>query len=249
MRLELKENEDNKDCENYSHVSGKCVNTTKGGENQNKGLNNYTKTQRDTKKRKDRRNKPKNLASHQTNKEERYIKNTNKNLTYFQTKVISRGLKFIPVNKPNTNRIRRQLLQDFQHFERRMRLKYMFHKKHKEVHPFHVKSNWNPPVQKSVALESFLEEVKMGLDEIKITKPKQNLSRNERKALNEMKQNKEINLKKADKGSTTVVMNTIDKIQEGQIQINDQNNYRPLDNPMVKETHSKVSRLIRLSPW
>jgi len=39
-------------------------------------------------------------------------------------------------------------------------------------------------------------------------------------------------------------MNTIHKIQEGQIQINDQNNYRPLDNPMVKETLSKVSRLI-----
>ncbi|KAL9971793.1 hypothetical protein ACROYT_G018001 [Oculina patagonica] len=92
--------------------------------------------------------------------------------------------------------------------------------------------------------ESFLEEVKMDLAEIKITKPKQNLSRNERKALNELKQFKEINLKKADKGNTTVVMNTIHKIQEGQTQINDQNNYRPLDNPMVKETHSKVSRLI-----
>ena len=148
------------------------------------------------------------------------------------------------MNKPNTDKIRRQLLQDFRHFERRMRLKYMFHRKRKEVHPFHVKSNWNPPVQKSVALESFLEEVKMDLADIKIIKPKQNLSRNERKALNELKQNKEINLKKADKGNTTAVMNTIHKIQEGQIQLNDQNNYRPLDNPMVKETHSKVSRLI-----
>ena len=52
-----------------------------------------------------------------------------------------------------------------------MRLKYMFHRKRKEVHPFHVKSNWNPPVQKSVALESFLEEVKMDLADIKIIKP------------------------------------------------------------------------------
>ena len=86
----------------------------------------------------------------------------------------------------------------------------------------------------------------MDLADIKIIKPKQNLSRNERKALNELKQNKEINLKKAEKGNTTVVMNTIHKIQEGQIQLNDQNNYRPLDNPMVKETHSKVSRLIAL---
>ena len=44
----------------------------------------------------------------------------------------------------------------------------MFHRKRKEVHPFHVKSNWNPPVQKSVALESFLEVVKMDLADIKI---------------------------------------------------------------------------------
>ena len=89
----------------------------------------------------------------------------------------------------------------------------------------------------------------MDLAEIKITKPKRNLSRNERKALNEMKQNKEINLKKADKGSTTVVMNTIDKIQEGQIQINDQNNYRPLDNPMVKETQQGVAFNYSPLPW
>ena len=52
MMIEL--NEDNKDSEEYSHMSGRCVKTTKGGKNQNKELNNYTKTQRDTKKRKER---------------------------------------------------------------------------------------------------------------------------------------------------------------------------------------------------
>ena len=41
-----------------------------------------------------------------------------------------------------------------------MRLKYMFHGKNREVHPFYVKSDWNPPVQPSVALESYLEEIK-----------------------------------------------------------------------------------------
>ena len=39
-------------------------------------------------------------------------------------------------------------------------------------------------------------------------------------------------------------MNKNDKIREGQIQIDDQNNYSPLVEPMVKETHNKVSRLI-----
>ena len=84
----------------------------------------------------------------------------------------------------------------------------------------------------------------MQLAVTKIIKPKHNLSRNERKALNELKHHTEINLKKADKGSTTVVMNKNDKIREGQIQIDDQNNYSPLVQPMVKETHNKVSRLI-----
>ena len=39
-------------------------------------------------------------------------------------------------------------------------------------------------------------------------------------------------------------MNKTDKIREGQIEIGDKHNYRPLFQPMVKETHSKVLRLI-----
>ena len=119
----------------------------------------------------------------------------------------------------------------------------MFHGQNKEVHPFYVKSNWDPAVQQSVALESYLEEVKLQVEEMKIMKPKQNLSRKERKVLNELKQNTDKNLKKADKGSTTVVMNKNDKTREGQIQIDDQSSYRPLPEPMVRETHNKVSLL------
>ena len=112
------------------------------------------------------------------------------------------------------------------------------------VHPFYVKSNWNPPVQRSVALESYLEEVKLQLTEIQITKPKQNLSRDEQKALNELKQNNDINLKKADKGSTTVIMNKTDKIKEGENLLNDEQSYKRLTEPMVKGTHNKVLHFI-----
>ena len=59
-----------------------------------------------------------------------------------------------------------------------------------------------------------------------------------------MKQNKDLNFKKADKGTILVVMDKNDKIQEGQVQINYLNNYKPLDKPIAKETHIKVSRLI-----
>ena len=104
----------------------------------------------------------------------KYVKKlSNRTLPDAQISLISRGLKFIPVNKSiNENKILRQLQRHFENFLRRMRLKYTFHGKNREVHPFYVKSDWNPLVQVSVALESYLEEVKSQLAKIKITKPK-----------------------------------------------------------------------------
>ena len=87
-----------------------------------------------------------------------------------------------------------------------MRLQYIFHGQNKEPHPFHVKSNWMPPVQQSIALESYLESVKTQLADMRINKPKNNLSRNEMAALKELKNNSAINLKKADKGTTERIL-------------------------------------------
>ena len=56
-------------------------------------------------------------------------------------------------------------------------------------HPFYVKSNWEPPVQQSVALETYLEEMKIKLSEIEITEPKLNLPKSECKAIRELKEN------------------------------------------------------------
>lgn len=43
----------------------------------------------------------------------------------------------------------------FNLFVRRMRLQYIYYGKEGEPHPSYVKSDWNPPVQLSVALETF----------------------------------------------------------------------------------------------
>ena len=48
-----------------------------------------------------------------------------------------------------------------------------------------------------MALESYLEELKLLLTEIQITKSKLNLSREDQKELNELKLKNDINLKKA----------------------------------------------------
>ena len=101
----------------------------------------------------------------------------------------------------NENEIKRHLLADFEHFARRMRLQYIFHGNDKGKHPFHVKSNWVQPVQPSVALESYLENVKVRLAKITVQRPKYNLSRKDHIAVKQLKQNTAINLKKPIKGA------------------------------------------------
>ena len=58
-----------------------------------------------------------------------------------------------------------------------------------DLHPFHVKSDWEPPVRPSAALETFLEEVKLELASFELDKPKDNISTRERQALKELSRN------------------------------------------------------------
>ena len=81
-----------------------------------------------------------------------------------------------------------------------MRLQYTFQEEENEPHPFHVKSDCEPPVQLSVALETLLEEVKLELACIEFDKPNDNISTGERQAVKELSRNKSIILEKSDKG-------------------------------------------------
>ena len=186
----LQNSANNKNVEKYNSLISENLTTTTGVQNK-KGYKTNNK-------RKEHRKKmAKKRIETQRKNNEKFIKNfSNQELSDSKVSVISKGLKFVPTPVTDENYIRRQLLLDFEHFARRMRLKYIFHKENKEPYPFHVKSDWNPPVQKSVALESYLERVKIQIAEIKPIKPKNNLSHNEYKALTELKKNTKIVLKK-----------------------------------------------------
>ena len=144
----------NKQSESYPcALLGSLEVRGKGKEN---GRNNKAAKSR---KRKERRKiKDKKCFCNAIDSRRKYIKNlSNEQLTDQQITLLSRGLKFIPIPFTKENLIRRQLLADFNQFARRMRLQYIFHGEESEPHPFHVKSDWKPPVQPSVALETFLE--------------------------------------------------------------------------------------------
>ena len=126
-----------------------------------------------------------------------------------------------------------------------MRLKYMFaNKKKTKPHPFHVKSNWQPPPQPSVALETYLEETKLEIASTVFCPQPDNISAGERAAINALKKNSELNLKKADKGTTLVILNTTQKIEEGLQQLSDDKFYKPLPPPIVVETARKVQNFV-----
>ena len=59
--------------------------------------------------------------------------------------------------------IRRQLMRDFEQFTRRMPLQYIIHGENSDPRPFNVKSDWIPPIQPSVTLQSYLEEIKISM--------------------------------------------------------------------------------------
>ena len=173
----LQNSANNKNVEKYNSLISENLTTTTGVQNK-KGYKTNNK-------RKERRKKmAKKRIETQRKNNEKFIRNfSNQQLSDSQVSILSKGLKFVPTPVTDENYIRRQLLLDFEHFARHMCLKYIFHKENKEPHPFHVKSDWNPPVQKSVALESYLESMKIQLAEIKPMKPKNNLSHSENKAL------------------------------------------------------------------
>ena len=229
----------NKQSESYPSV----LSASKGG--RNKGTKGNTLTVRNHKRRARKNTLQRKKSKETIELRKQHIKNlSDTQLTTEQINLLSRGLKFIPTPVMKENQIRRQLFSDFNQFARRMRLQYIYHDQNTEQHPFHVKSSWIPPIQRSVALETYLEEVKIKLAETPLVKPKNNLPPDEQRALKELINNKEIILKKVDKGTTTVVMNRENKINEGQIQLDDRNNYQPRDKPMVRDTFQRVKHLI-----
>ena len=82
-------------------------------------------------------------------------------------------------------------------------------------------------------------------DSVRETKTYFNLTPGELQALKQLSRDKTIILKKADKGTTSVMMSKESKINEGLALLNEKNNYQPLTQSMVETTTRKVTQLIK----
>ena len=148
--------------------------------------------------------------------------------------LLSKGLGFCPTpTRLDTFEVKRDLTQ----FTRRLRLKEYFYNIDDEDEedrgyvPLRRSSKWTPPVNRDVALETYIKGITQDIDEELRRRPKfchHNLTKDQRKALVSLRSRTDIVIKKADKGSATVVMSRENYIAKVMQHLNDHQHYEKL---------------------
>ncbi len=109
---------------------------------------------------------------------------------------------------------------------------------------FKDKSTWileNTPTM----IDSLISVNELNLAKTKLHAPlRQNLRKDEKLAVKELANNRDIVIKKADKGSCVVIMNTDDYIKEGHRQLSDSKFYKKVDRDLSEEHNAKVEELV-----
>ena len=200
-------------------------------------------------KRKSRRSKNRKLR--QTRKQKstlQYAKSCVKNFSNYQLSnteyiVLSKGMKFVPQLSNTHVKLNQQLMRSFNRLARNLRCKYELDDgSDYHTHPFHVCSNYKPPMA-SNAIENYIFHTKLEISNLKLCTSKQNLSKDEWKALCTLKQNKNIVIKPADKTKTIVIQNKSNYIKEGERQLS-QKYYVKIENPSTENIKQKVVEII-----
>ena len=186
-------------------------------------------------------------------------------LTTPQIEALQKGLTFCPTpGSPKKSLI----WNDFQAFHRRLVLQHHFYNDNNildsedrelvnmlaenldgETNPyqnihakFKPKSNWLPN-NTHISLKSFKLAFKNNLLYSKPTKSKyNNLTKKQRAGIQELTNNPELTIKKADKGSAVVVMNTKDYFRVGYRQVLDQKFYTRIDSHPTKEVSDRITQ-------
>jgi len=186
---------------------------------------------------------------------------SNYNSTEAQHSLLSKGLNFCPTpGEPNFGEIR----QDMDHFHMGLRRKAYFAvpsfagsslppqdaqwqlgeadlDEPFDERSFRIQSNWSP--RGPLALEAFIANNEASLNKVKIESPRENnLSQAERASIEELFNNNDIIIQKADKGCAIVIMNLTDYIEEAEEQL--QSFYKKVDENLTMAHHNLIGRTV-----
>ena len=142
--------------------------------------------------------------------------------------------------------------KDIKEYIRRIRLKEYFYSDEavdgdfSEMPAFRKKSGWTPERNREIALEAYVEALENGILRNDFETPRQrNLTRDEQRALENLRNYADIIIKQADKGSAVVVMDKEIYIREAMRQLSDQEVYTSLDEDPTKNMVEEINDRIR----
>ena len=172
-------------------------------------------------------------------------------LSETQKDVLRKGLNFIP--KPKKLDIH-SLHKDVRLFMHRMKCKYEFYHKPQQTRnrdPFRIKKQTYPNPERlsdNGTLDTFLHRIRLEI--VNENKHKQsktdNLTRQERKALNDLINNPTLIINKADKGSTVVVQDRSDYIAEAMKHLADPNTYIKLQENITHKLKEVITAKLEI---
>ncbi|XP_054290772.1 uncharacterized protein LOC129005789 [Macrosteles quadrilineatus] len=114
---------------------------------------------------------------------------------------------------------------------------------------FKPPSNWDPPpLQPDHPIELYINYIMQSITDPNFKNnlsDSDNLTRPERTALRSLQKNKDIMILPADKGSTTVVMNTDDYKQEAYRQLSDRTTYKPTDEDPTNKFNEELNQWLK----
>ena len=164
-----------------------------------------------------------------------------------QLTLLNKGLTFIPTKGSNKNIIE-QTRWDLQLYHRKIKLAAYFQNTDDTTPPpFTPKSDWTPPCGKLPPEITTLikTDVKYVDTKFQVTYAQPNLHREEAAALKELKDNKRIIIKPADKGSAVVILDREQYLWEGYRQLEDKHYYLKLTKPIYTDTKPIIEKIVQ----
>ena len=168
-----------------------------------------------------------------------------RNLTGSEISLLSKGLNFVPTSNTID---KAKLKMELEALGRILRLKWHFRNEENvfDLDQFKPKSTFNPR-NKDAAIEVYMSSLEEKLMKIEIPKDKyNNLTSKERQALYDLKNDKNIVIKGADKGSAVVVWDREDYIKEAEKQLGDSDVYEEVPDdpePLISTIHRTIEKI------
>ena len=162
-----------------------------------------------------------------------------RHLNKAEISLLSKGLKFVPTP---TSVVRSRLKEELEVFGRRLRLKWFFRKEEvndQPINKFRKKSKFNPK-GKDAAIELYLSRLEEEILSIDTKLSYSNITKEERKALSDLRKDTSIIIKGADKGSGVIVWDREDYCKEANKQLGDTDVYENISGDVSGDLARRV---------